>query len=293
MLFVLPHLLTALAAAGASCPDASAVVELLRSGMIAAAQESLGQHEALCRNDGDWHYLRARVFCQSGDYEAAGRFVSRAISLDSGAVEYHRFASTIFAKLGRTGEARDHVGLMIKLRSGSGNELQQERLLAVVLAQGGKTAAALQVLRALLDRYPNDVQALYYRALFEQSLAEYPNATIGYRRVLELDSTHAAARRQLAVIEIENGDIAGGLKALEQLLARKSEPELLFHIGRAKWKLGEFASAERAVRQAIEAAPAEARYRRQLGLMLLRAGSIAEGRWQIEEGNRMEGASLR
>ena len=208
-------------------------------------------------------------------------------------VEYHRFAATVDAKLGRTGEARNHVRHMIALRSGKDSAEQAETLLAVVLAQSGKTRAALEVLDPLLAERPDDVRALYYRALFEQSLVDYSSAALGYRRILELEPGHRDARRQLAVIDVESGRPAAGLAVLEMLLSAKTEPELLFHIARAQWKLGHAAAAEKAIRQAVEAAPFEAKYRKQLGLFLLRAGSAAEGRGEISEGERLERAALR
>lgn len=282
-----------LLAAGTSCLDVPAVVDLLRSGKAVVAQEYLQARAAGCRSEAEWHYLEARALCQLGEYEGARSAAGQAIALGGDLAEYHRFAATVNAKLGNTEAARNHVRRMIALRSGRESDTQAETFLAVVLAQNGRTQTALEVLNPILIEKPDDVRALYYRALFEQSLADYPSAALGYRRILELEPGNRDARRQLAVIDVETGQPAAGLATLKTLLSSKAEPELLFHIAQAHWKLGHATAAEKAIRQAVEAAPFEAKYRKQLGMILLRAGASAEGRGEISEGERLERAALR
>ncbi|MEW5978268.1 MAG: tetratricopeptide repeat protein [Acidobacteriota bacterium] len=277
--------------ASASCFDPAPALTGIRNKKAEDALSYLEKYAVPCGQDPDWLYLNSRSLWLLNRFDAALQRVQQAIRAEPGEPEFHLFAATVTAKMGDVAQSRSHIRELTRLKSAfSGQEFEEESeiLLAVTLAQQGKSRQAIQVLEPLAQREAPNIRALYYVGLFEQSSARYEQAGRAFSRVLQLDPLNEDARRQLAIIQIDIGDSHGALKVLEQLVAQKPSAETLFQLSRAYLRLGRLKDAREKIVQSIELATDEPRYHRQLGAVLMRSGNLAEARAEMELAEELE-----
>ena len=161
------------------CFDPAPAIVSIRDAKGREALVYLEQFADRCRQDPDWLYLNSRSLWLLNQFDSALESIERAIGGQESDPEFHRFAATINAKLGDVPRARLHIRRLTRLRgiySGGAFEEESEILLAVTLAQQGKTNQAILVLQPLSEREPPNLRALYYVGLFQQASAEYQRA---------------------------------------------------------------------------------------------------------------------
>ena len=188
--------------------------------------------------------------------------------------------------------------------------MSQDLQQAVALHQAGRLDEAERLYRALLERQPDEVNALHLLAvlrqqqgrageavpLFERALVlapgvaaihgNYGNAlqAVGrteaaaeqYRRALALDPGFVDARYNLARLLKEAGRCAEAVEAFDAVLA--AEPRavaVLNEAGLALQELGRFEPAAARFRAAVALAPDQAVLHHNLGNVLYRAGDLA------------------
>lgn len=279
------------AAAGSAlagpCLDFAPVVEQLRARNGAAAATLLRPAAESCRSDGDWHYLMARSHWLLHEMPHAQGMLARALELRGSDPEYHRFAANLYAKAGNFETARLHVEQMLGA-AGPAARSRIDLLLAAVLAQNGKARAALAIAERVLAADGSNLDALYYRGLFEQAVGEDDAATRTFEQLLSLQPAHPEARRQLAAVHIEAGRAARALPLLENHPARGKSAELSFLLSRAYFQSRQLDDARGLAEEATRLSPAEPRYWRQLGVVLLRAKDNDGGREAMRKAERLE-----
>ncbi|MBX9585529.1 MAG: tetratricopeptide repeat protein [Gemmataceae bacterium] len=178
------------------------------------------------------------------------------------------------------------------------------------------------VLQVWLEKAPDDPAALYYRGTVREEQGPREEAVDDYRRVLELDPAHDAARlrlvkllRQLsrpaeardalapmlagpavdprALVERAECEYALGERAAAEATARAvlaalpDDPDALVMLGRCLTDADRFAEAEEALRRAIRARPSHFQAHSQLHRLLAAAGREAEAAAQRGEIDRM------
>jgi len=277
------------AACAVPCFDPEPVVEQLRARNGEAAARVLDESAAACNGDADWNYLRARSRWLTQDASGAQASLERALALREPDLEYQRFAANLFAKLGDADRARHHVDRMLQLQGAPAT--RADLFLAIILAQNGRTRTALTLINELLARSPQSLEALYYRGLFEQSLGEATAAMQAFEVVLKQKPDHRDASRQLAAIHIESGNAQEALGLLRMSSEGDRTAEASFLLSRAHLQLGELQEALQSGDNAVKLNPEEPRYRRQLGVVLLRMKQVEQGRRSIQEAERLERGS--
>ena len=252
----------------------------------------LASREEVAASDAQAHFAQARRFWEQRDYESAERSIRRAISVDRTDPRFYRLAGRLYAKLGRIGEVRRCARRLADLGGLEAQALEEQTdiLFAVLLATNGKINLALESVQERLESEaePGNLRLLYYRGLFEQSLAYFEKAEHTFRRVLHLQPGHRSARRQLAIIHLDQGEYEGALSLLQELLREEPNPEVHFLISVAHLRMGSLNEAQSAAHTAVNLKPEEPKYRRQLGVILMRLGSIQEGRAQMHEADKAE-----
>jgi len=271
------------------CFDGETVASLIREGEAVAAFRLLERSAESCRNDPEWNYLRARAHWARGEFTPARDSIDRALALNASEPEYHRFSAFLFARVGDAEAARTAIRRSVQLRGG--DEVQAAIVFGAILAQAGKTTAALAFLDSVAVEQPDNPKLLYYRALFEQSLGNLEKARGIYQRLLAVKPGDRDARRQMVLIHLDDGETERAFRAALELAAEEPSAETSFLLARAYSKLGQLRESENAARAAVEASPRVARYRRQLGLILLRSGATEAGREQMQIGTRLERAA--
>ncbi|WP_155957810.1 tetratricopeptide repeat-containing sulfotransferase family protein [Fodinicurvata sediminis] len=142
-----------------------------------------------------------------------------------------------------------------------GNDPQMDKGLSQALAahQSGNLAAAQQGYQAVLQRQPDNAQALHNLGLLAAQAGEHQAAAELVGRALKAKPRHAPAQRDLGKILYAAGQLQPAAEALEkavQLAPRDAEALAL--LGACRTALGEGEAGERACRKALKLAPERA-----------------------------------
>lgn len=142
-----------------------------------------------------------------------------------------------------------------------GNDPQLDQGLAQALAahQSGNLAAAQQGYQTVLQRQPDNAQALHNLGLLAAQAGEHQAAAELVGRALKVKPRHAPAQRDLGKILYAAGQMQPAAEALEkavQLAPR--DAEALSLLGACRTALGEGEAGERACRKALKLAPERA-----------------------------------
>jgi tetratricopeptide (TPR) repeat protein len=129
---------------------------------------------------------------------------------------------------------------------------------------------ALRCLDLWLRRQPDNPQALFLRAKVARQLGSPRRALPDYRRVVEIDSERAEARRLLALCLLELGQLNEAAAELEILRRHQpDDPELLAGLARCQGKLGRFGPARQTLARALSRDPKYGPALRTRGLLAL------------------------
>ncbi len=152
-------------------------VALVRSGRAAEAEPVFAR---LLAENADWpelNVLLGQAHAQQDDYDAAIRYLRRALELKPDVAEAHATLGDIYLRQGKLAEAEE--ALRAELASHP-EDARAKYTLAVVLDLDRKPEAALEVLRPLLDAKPDlaDGRYLLGKILLAQGAAEEARAQL-------------------------------------------------------------------------------------------------------------------
>ncbi len=169
-------------------------VALVRSGRAAEAEPVFAR---LLAENADWpelNVLLGQVHAQQDDYDAATRYLERALELKPDVAEAQGTLGDIFLRQGKLAEAED--ALRAELRSHP-SDTRANYTLAVVLDLNRKPNAALEVLGPLLEAKPDlaDGRYLLGKILLAQGNPEEARAQL--EAAAELSPEDANIRYQL------------------------------------------------------------------------------------------------
>jgi tetratricopeptide (TPR) repeat protein len=176
--------------------------------------------------------------------------------------------------------------------------------------EAGQGQRAVELAEALLERHPDDADALHMGAVAYEESRDYPGALAHVRRALEKLQDRSEFHITLARILLRSGDLQGALNAAntalrlepgsaaihatisglfhpwredlaEQAARHAIELEPQSHSGHANlaaalWGQGKLEEAERAAREAVRLSPKTVSYRANLALILKDLGRVAE-----------------
>ncbi|WP_026988856.1 tetratricopeptide repeat-containing sulfotransferase family protein [Fodinicurvata fenggangensis] len=135
-----------------------------------------------------------------------------------------------------------------------GNDPQLAQALAA--HSSGNLAAAQQGYQAVLQRQPDNSQALHNLGLLAAQAGEYPAAIELVQRALKVKPRNAAAQRDLGKILYAAGQLQPAAEALESAVKlAPRDAEALALLGACRTALGEGEAGERACRKALKLAP--------------------------------------
>ena len=149
---------------------------------------------------------------------------------------------------------------------------------ALALEQQGKAATAISAYREVVRQDSTYPEANFRMGRLLAGLDRLPEAVHAYRSELRFHDGHAAARRELGLAMVRQGD-PRGLAELESLNARHPEDDQAWQaLGYAYSIAGRHADAERALRRAIGYPPERSSEHRDLGVVLATLGREADAR---------------
>lgn len=221
----------------------------------------------------------AQEKARAGDFEGAAAILQEAVAATPGDAERREWYATVLLRLGRAGEAQtqamkavqaapDRIGARIVLadaqyqigqidraretlaeaRKVAPTDPNVARRHAVIAAESGKPAEAIESWRVIVDAKPDDAEAWMSLGDLYAQIGDSVKSEAAYKKVTELDPEHAYRTYFNLGAVIENRD------NLSEAEHRK---------------------AADAFRKAIEIKPDYALAHRQLGYTLLRAGDLS------------------
>lgn len=142
--------------------------------------------------------------------------------------------------------------------------------------KAGDHAAAHGLLRRAVDIAPSQAAAWFELGMTAYRLTRRDEARTAFARAAGLRPGLTAARINLGLLLLEEGDAAGALPHLRQAVAQAPDhPNALFLLGRAHRRLGQREQAAANLRQAVALAPRQADYLAEWSGLLLDGGDIA------------------
>jgi tetratricopeptide (TPR) repeat protein len=206
-------------------------------------------------------------------------------------------AAVVLGRLGRIEEGRRLLASIAP--SDEDDRIEILRTEAQMLREGRDAVAALAVLGAALQQYPDHSDLLYDHALVAEGVGQFELAEQGLRRLIALKPRHAHAYNALGytladrlnrpleaivllerALELSPGDafildslgwahfkanhLDEAIRLLREAYAAMRDPEVAGHLGEALWAKGLHAEARVVWQEALKAAPDNALLRNAL-----------------------------
>ncbi len=172
---------------------------------------------------------------------------------------------------------------------GSGSPL---KIADVALAQGAPTVA-LRAMESVLAANPRNTAALLRQAKAQMLLGDAAAAETSYQRALTIDGRLDEARLGLAKIWLRTDPVRAEKVLLEVLDHDSQDAAALNNLGVCRNLQGKHAEAQEAYRRALEAQPALASARENLGLSLALSGKPTEGAKMLDQVAQEDGPADR
>jgi tetratricopeptide (TPR) repeat protein len=225
------------------------------------------------------HLLAARTARKAGAYDDAERHLKESQQLGWPAEEVRLERDLIRAQRGDVAEVEDQLLRFVE------HGHPDSFLILEALCQGYiKTYRLSQGLRCLelwLERRPDEVQALLWRAEVKQLRSSTQEALADYRRVVELEPERDLARLRLAELLAAEHQPADAVPHFEHLRQRQpTNPAVLLGLARCRRLLGEPAEAARLLDALLEISPRDVGALGERGRIYLETGQPADAeRW--------------
>lgn len=240
-------------------------------------------------DDGATHAAVCHAALSMGLNDAALDAISRACELSPENVEYQLSRSNLLVHAGRLDDAlavrREVLGHMV-------NPVQQAQELNILASMYG-TAGKLGDLRAgeesRIDQTPGDKVALMLLARAADFERDFASARSWLMRLLEVDSAHEEARRQLARLYEAVGDVDSAVEEYRRLIelhpnrARQSYQA----IADVKLRYNDRAGAIETFEQLVRSSPDNATVLKDVAEQLVRLSEYDKGLTYYEESLRL------
>ena len=197
------------------------------------AQQFLDVALARSPNDPDVLLMAARAARRQEKLPEAQKFLDscqRALGEESEPIKIER----ALLEVHRGNLAGVEAYLRARVRDGDPGTLEILDIMSAALIIDYRMAEAQACLDDLLQRQPDDFDALVRRGLTARNMGWYADAIKFYQRALNLRPDVDAVRLALAEIEVALGQFGDAQREFEQLRQRQpANPSVLFGLGRA------------------------------------------------------------
>jgi arylsulfatase A-like enzyme/Tfp pilus assembly protein PilF len=210
-----------------SAPD-----DPLYVGLAAWAEVGLGQQEAaLARlekvdlvplNFAHWVYPLIDRVAVGGNAARALALVDKALAKDKDNAQAHALRAEILRQMGRQD---DFVAALREALEADPLYLPARLELGVALAQRGDKAEAQKELEAVLRQNPLHPRGHFNYGAFHAEQGRWQEARLHFARALELDETYCKSYAALITADLQLGDHAGAVAALEKTKKNCRDPE--------------------------------------------------------------------
>ena len=164
------------------------------------------------------------------DLDKSKRIFTDLIKVTPDNLNLYLNLATIYEQKGDLLKATENLRKVIELSpQGRFADQARERLGIIegrLLMQEGNLNEALNTLKAVLDKTPNNVSALFTLAEVYQLLGQLGLSEQSFKKVIELSPSHLEARLRLAGIYVETNRLDEGIAALQEIVnLNKDSPQ--------------------------------------------------------------------
>ena len=193
----------------------------------------------------------------------------------------------LLAEQGNVDKARKHLQLMRQERPGQAREFYLFE--AAFLQEQDMKKDAMQLYGEALQRYPDDFELLYSRAMLAESMGDLPQLEADLRQILDKDPDNTQALNALGYTLTDRTDRhQEALKLIERALVLKpGDPFYLDSLGWVYYRIGKLELAEEYLRQAIAVQP-DVEFNAHLGEVLWQQGKKKEAREVWEKAKQQD-----
>jgi predicted Zn-dependent protease len=219
--------------------------------------------------------LAARTARRAGAYDDAERHLKECQQLGWPPEEVHLERDLIRAQRGDLAGVEDQLVRFVE--HGHPDSLLILEALCQGYIQSYRLSQAFRCLQLWLERRPDDVQALLWRAEVEQLRSSTQDALADYRRVVDQEPERDRARLRLAELLAAEHKPAEAVAHFEHL--RQKQPAnstVLLGLARCRRLLGEAAEAGRLLDTLLENSPDDVGALGERGRLLLDMGKASE-----------------
>jgi tetratricopeptide (TPR) repeat protein len=259
--------------------DYRAAVQAFERRDLAEAGARLASCLRVWPNSAEVHLLAARTARRAAAYDDAEKRLKESERLGWPEEEIRLERELISAQRGDVTGVQEH--LLLFAERGHPNAL----LILEALCQGYiktfRLAHASRCLAIWLERWPDDTQALRWRAEVAHLRSSISEALADYRRVLEIEPDCDEARLRLAELLAAENQPAEAVVHFERLRQRQpANPAVLLGLARCRRLLGEPAEAGKLLDTLLEISPQDVGALGERGRVYLDMQQPAEGeRW--------------
>ncbi len=316
--------LNAALAASAAMPDNLDLLALLarsqiRQGQASQALATYGKISTLQPKSPQGHLGMAEVYLAGDQLDMAQRSVNKALELAPGLTEARAQAIMValrqkqpakaleIARQVQADQPTQAVGFILE-----GEVLMRQRqwspaaaVLRKALDKTSPGAAPIKLYQALalsdkpadaevfaaqwLKSHPRDTALVFTMGDTAQSKGDLAAAQKHYEHVLALQSNHALALNNLAMLMIQQKKPGALPLAQRAVAARPNEPAVLDTLALAQAADGQADEAVKTQRQAVALAPDAADLRLALAKLLIQAGERAQAKTELDKLAKLEG----
>ncbi|HET8807173.1 MAG TPA: tetratricopeptide repeat protein [Methylophaga sp.] len=194
---------------------------------------------------------------------------------------------SLLAEQGNVDKAREHLQLLRQERPSQAREFYLFE--AAFLQEQDMKKEAMQLYGEALQRYPDDFELLYSRAMLAESLGDLKQLEADLRQILVKNPDNTQALNALGYTLTDRTDRhQEALKLIERALELKpGDPFYLDSLGWVYYRMGNLELAEKYLRQAI-AVQDDAEFNAHLGEVLWQQGNKSEARRVWEKAKQQD-----
>jgi tetratricopeptide (TPR) repeat protein len=262
------------------------VLAVVSRGNMASAQSTTASDKAASDKAAAYYnFAMAHLYAeQAGQFGNRSEFVNKAIDHYRQALKLDPSASYIFEELTdlyiQTGHIRDAVTEAQDMLKRNGDNLDARRILGRIYtrmigdAQQGKInedmlKQAIEQYKQITARDTKDMESWLALGRLYRVAGDSVESEKSYKRAMELDPNNEDALTGLAVVYSDVGDTKKAIEMLRVVTERDPSPRTLEALAQAYDQVRDYKSAAEVLKKAIELAPDNARYKRQLAQNLL------------------------
>jgi putative PEP-CTERM system TPR-repeat lipoprotein len=238
-----------------------------------AATEVL--HESLLKSPDDVITLRmlATVSLLKDDTAQGVKYYQRIVSLEPESQQAKDML--MMAKLIHGQTLDQNVADGLGQAYIEGDDFTREFLYALEAFRDGKLGQALERAQKLHERDPTNVEPLKLMASCYLAAAQWDKARIELEKVLAIQPNEPSAARNLAIVEVQEGNLERARALLKALVDKhKGDEQAILLLADIETRLGDQAVGTQVLEQALERNPNASALRAKLAQQYFRAGQI-------------------